>query len=100
LQLGVAAILFLLGFQRHGLVLLVGVEGQVAVRFPGAVLVLLAAEDQPAVLGAFVVVEDHAGGLAVGVRIFLALDDDARRGGGIGDHQPQRAVGLAHVDAL
>jgi hypothetical protein len=54
----------------------------------------------PAILGTFIVEEEHTGGPAVGMRVLLASEDDARKTCLIRDNHPQRAVGLDDIDPL
>src|SRR5579859_291796 len=59
-----------------------------------------APEYQSAVLGPFIVVEDHARRTAIGMRVLLALDDKTRRLGFVRDGQAQCAIGFSEVDPL
>jgi hypothetical protein len=65
-----------------------------------AVFVPLAAEDEPAVLGAFIVKENHARRFAVGMGMLLAFDDDPRGKRFVGDDQAQCAIRFNQIDAL
>src|SRR5205814_10346985 len=65
-----------------------------------AILALNAAERDPAILGTLVVEKKHTGGLAIRMRMFLALKDDARKTRLIGNNHPNRAVRLDDIDPL
>src|SRR5260370_6304566 len=67
---------------------------------PLPVLVFPAAEGEPAVLSSFVVEEEHAGRLAIGMWMLLAFEVDAREQRLVRYDHSQRAVGLDNIDPL
>src|SRR5690606_4797410 len=85
--------------ERGHLVLLVLVEGKMPSCTGLSIRTARATKDQATVLGALIVVEQHAGDLAR-MAVLLAAEDPARETRPVRYDQAQRAVRLAHVDAL
>jgi len=87
--------------QLHDLTRPVFVERQAAPGIDDPTLrILMTREDQAAVLGSFIVVEQHPRPRPIGLGQFFALDDHAGKAVAIRDNHSQGPVRLYYIDAI